>query len=639
MHRACRLLLSWSLCCSLCIQVLSVRPDSDTDLIISTRAGPVRGKKENGLRSFRGIPYARPPLKERRWKPPQAHPKWTEVRDATTFGATCLSPRCWNSEDMSRVSEDCLFLNVLTPPSASNLPVVVWIHAGGFQCGSSNDAESNSPQFAKEVVYVTLNYRLGAFGFLGSEELKSRDPNQGTGNYGMLDQKLALSWVRDNIKNFGGDPTRITIAGESAGGSSVAYHLLTNDGKPTDLFQRAILQSPGITQVQTLAAARTNFEWLLAALAAQDSPGCPQNTGYLPFPSASLSGALHTSQDATQQTAEAWCDKTTECIGFTFDASKGTAIFSSKHSLAFTADNSSSSSIKGSSSSSSSSSLQAKVYLKRGPKLAATRMACLEQADAQAINDLSANVPMSDTFVTDAFAPVVDGVYLKDSLMNLLLDRSKKNLVPHVPILLGTNLDEGTQFMDLTPALDCSADKAAFAKWSTMFFGSTLGAPVPELYEPAKLEQPVPQCRDGTIKKEELYYNSAMRSASDAVVRCPAMMLAKENTSPSFLYLFTLAPTKSVNLDNIAAYGVFHGAEVPFVFGAGFELQPGVEQTLSSTMGCLWLSFATSGDPNSRSCGNTFWPSSHQAEATVPYLELGKSLVLHSDTQELGSKC
>ncbi|XP_026318749.1 uncharacterized protein LOC113229393 [Hyposmocoma kahamanoa] len=187
--------------------------------------------------SFKGIPYAEPPLGNLRFKAPQPPKSWQGVRKATEFGPICYQADLFKKEAPSG-SEDCLYLNVYTPDTKPDkpLPVMFWIHGGGLYWGSGND-DFYGPDFLvrQEVVLVTINYRLGALGFLclGTEDAP--------GNAGMKDQVAALRWVNKNISHFGGDPNNVTIFGESAGGWSVGYHLVTPMSK--GLFKRAILQS------------------------------------------------------------------------------------------------------------------------------------------------------------------------------------------------------------------------------------------------------------------------------------------------------------------------------------------------------------------------------------------------------------
>ncbi|ONI89105.1 hypothetical protein ALI22I_16460 [Saccharothrix sp. ALI-22-I] len=213
---------------------------SVTDLIVTTASGDVRGTDGNGVRRFRGIPYAAPPVGERRWRTPQPVTPWTGVRDATGSGPVCVQPEAPDMPDGTRrdpppQSEDCLTLDVTTParPGAGR-PVMVWIPGGGFVTGAGSIYDPARLVRAGDVVVVTVNYRLGVFGFFAH-------PRLGDSNFGLHDQVAALRWVRANIAAFGGDPAEVTLAGASAGGMS-ACTLMTS---PTarGLFHRAIVQS------------------------------------------------------------------------------------------------------------------------------------------------------------------------------------------------------------------------------------------------------------------------------------------------------------------------------------------------------------------------------------------------------------
>lgn len=198
-----------------------------------------------GVRSFRGIPYAKPPVGPLRWRPPEPAPGWTGVRDATSFGADCPQTN-QNPSRAPAQSEDCLYLNVWTPPDAApgSLPVMVWIHGGSFVGGSGADARVDGSALASRgVVVVTLNYRVGLFGFLAHEGLTAESAHGSSGNYGLLDQLCALAWVRGHIAAFGGNPERVTLFGVSAGSASIS--LLLTSPLAKGLFQQAILQSPG----------------------------------------------------------------------------------------------------------------------------------------------------------------------------------------------------------------------------------------------------------------------------------------------------------------------------------------------------------------------------------------------------------
>lgn len=188
------------------------------------------GAQSDGVRIFRGIPYAAPPVGELRWREPQPVVKWKGVREAKQFGAQCMQQRIF--DDMifraSGVSEDCLFLNVWTPAKKANakLPVLVYFYGGGYVAGDGSESRYDGESMAtKGIVAVTVNYRLGAFGMMAHPELTAESPHHASGNYTLLDQAAALRWVHDNIAKFGGDPKRVTIAGESAGSTSVSAQM------------------------------------------------------------------------------------------------------------------------------------------------------------------------------------------------------------------------------------------------------------------------------------------------------------------------------------------------------------------------------------------------------------------------------
>ena len=221
---------------------------------VRTESGQVSGGGTDIL-SYKGIPYAAPPVGALRWKPPQKPTPWSGVRACTAFGADPPQVPA-NLGRGSGNSEDCLTLNVWAPAKpAKPLPVMVWIYGGGFMVGSSSLAMYEGEALARKgVVIVSMNYRLGIFGFMAHPALTAESPNRASGNYGFLDQVAALRWVRENIAGFGGDPNNVTIFGESAGGVSVAAHLLSPLSK--GLFHKAILQSPAILRkLYTLAEA------------------------------------------------------------------------------------------------------------------------------------------------------------------------------------------------------------------------------------------------------------------------------------------------------------------------------------------------------------------------------------------------
>lgn len=212
---------------------------------------------DGSIRIFKGIPYALPPVGDLRWKEPMPPTRWSGVRKADAFGARCYQPSLF-SDIVFRdagMSEDCLFLNVWTPLNARQLPVLIYFHGGGFGAGSGDEPRYDGENFARKgVVVVTVNYRLGVFGFLAHPDLTLESAHKASGNYGMLDQVAALQWVERNIAAFGGDPKKVTIGGESAG--SFAVSALMASPLSRKLFRGAIGESGAMfsTGSGTLAA-------------------------------------------------------------------------------------------------------------------------------------------------------------------------------------------------------------------------------------------------------------------------------------------------------------------------------------------------------------------------------------------------
>ncbi len=220
--------------------------------VVQTANGPVQGRgvQPSAVRIFRGIPFAQPPTGDLRWREPQPVKNWKDVRQAVDFGPRCMQARIF--DDMifrsNGVSEDCLYLNVWTPAKSARerLPVLIYFYGGGFVSGDGSEPRYDGESMAaKGIVVLTVNYRLGVFGFMSHPELTKESPHNASGNYGFLDQNAALQWVQRNIANFGGDPKRVTIAGESAGSISVSAHMVSPLSK--NLIAGAIGESGAIT--------------------------------------------------------------------------------------------------------------------------------------------------------------------------------------------------------------------------------------------------------------------------------------------------------------------------------------------------------------------------------------------------------
>jgi para-nitrobenzyl esterase len=227
----------------------SAAASAQTDpLVVQTTAGLVRGlSRTNGGAQFLGIPYAEPPVGPLRWRAPVPKKPWTGVRDTNSFGSSCAQPLlggAWNRHDAENGQEDCLYLNVITPtwPASQPLPVMFWMHGGANVGGSGSGSLYNEGTLLNHgVLIVTINYRLGIFGFFAHPELTSESPHSASGNYGLMDQILALHWVHDNIARFGGDPNNVTVFGQSAG--SMDTGILMASPLARGLFQKAIGES------------------------------------------------------------------------------------------------------------------------------------------------------------------------------------------------------------------------------------------------------------------------------------------------------------------------------------------------------------------------------------------------------------
>lgn len=233
---------------------VSFTPTTADLTTVKTEAGLISGTKnaEGYIQIFRGIPFAAPPLGELRWKAPQPIKPWTGVKKCEAFGPSPMqaSPApfsMWSEEFLipaAPISEDCLYLNVWTgaKSSAEKRPVMVWIYGGGFNSGGSGVPIYDGESFAKKgIVFVSINYRVGVFGFLAHPELTRESGKNASGNYGLMDQIAALQWVQKNIAAFGGDPKNVTIAGQSAGSMSV--NALVASPVAKNLFVKAIAQS------------------------------------------------------------------------------------------------------------------------------------------------------------------------------------------------------------------------------------------------------------------------------------------------------------------------------------------------------------------------------------------------------------
>ena len=261
--------------CLLGTSLVAIAADENDGPTVKTSHGGVRGSLERGtdrssVAVFRGIPYAKAPTGKRRWAPPEEMGRWLATRDATQFGAACAQQQLgWNDRFAGTASEDCLYLNVWSPAVAGKhdsdhgkLPVMVYIHGGSNQAGTASEDLSNGLALApRGVVLVTLNYRVGVFGFLSAPELRQeKGADAVSGNYGLRDQIAALTWVQQEIGAFGGDPARVTIMGQSAGAVDVGALMASERAK--GLFVGAIEESGTVLGIMPVAnAAESEAAW------------------------------------------------------------------------------------------------------------------------------------------------------------------------------------------------------------------------------------------------------------------------------------------------------------------------------------------------------------------------------------------
>jgi para-nitrobenzyl esterase len=238
-----------------------------TSPIVSTESGAVQGRTQDGVGSFKGIPFAAAPIGELRWRAPQPALSWSNVRQASEYGNDCMQNPIANdaAPPGATPSEDCLYLNVWRPAAVSSkTPVMVWIYGGGFMNGGASAPVYSGAELAKRgIIVVSFNYRVARFGFFAHPQLTAHRPaDEPMGNYGFMDQIAALQWVKRNIGEFGGDAQNVTVVGESAGG--MAIHTLLTSPLSKGLFQRAVIQSGGdgkllMTDVKSAEQAGVNF--------------------------------------------------------------------------------------------------------------------------------------------------------------------------------------------------------------------------------------------------------------------------------------------------------------------------------------------------------------------------------------------
>ena len=478
-------------------QPASEAPPVEVDAnVVTTVAGPVRGETVNGMRVFRGIPFAAPPVGGLRWQAPVPPTAWAEPRDALAFGTPCWQPRLDGSfYDRGPIdrAEDCLYLNVWTRAEAGDAkPVMVWIHGGALQIGHGHLPMYDGGALTEQgVVLVSINYRLGALGFLAHEELSAESPDGVSGNYGILDQIAALAWVRDNIAAFGGDPGNVTILGESAGSWSVCY--LYASPLTKGMVHRAIGQSGGC---------------------------------FSPHPE------LANDSSAGQS-------------GHAVGASLGEA-------------------------------------------MAATDLAGLRAIDAETLYAKIAEAQ----WTADGRIVYVDGHVLPMQPSELVAAGNHNR----IPVLLGSNSDEGTTLSMAVADLDEASYRSAVEQ--------TWGDHAAEILEAYADDAAISPSTAQQQLLADQYFGWEMRTWARAHTT---------QGDPAWLYSFTHVP--DLGGDYGTSLGAFHAAEIPYVFGnptLGFGDSGTALATRDSDIAVTrlmtgyWTNFAKNGDPNG--AGLPAWP-------------------------------
>ena len=456
--------LEYLLLLSLWLVAYAAAPDSS---LVSIANGTVQGLVRAHSRAFLGIPFAAAPTGALRWQPPHTHPGWSGVRPATTFGPGCEG------------AEDCLFLNVFTPPlpvapqPSPKWAVMVYVHGGCWKSGSASMYDATGiVEYDGDVIVVTTNYRLSIMGFLGGSSVAARTTDGSSGNFGLQDQRMALRWVQDNVAQFGGDPSRVMLFGQSSGAASVANHLVMP--KSWGLFHAAAMQSGAFAEWASMLAssAQAVYDQVLKYSQCQD-------------------------------------------------------------------------------------------------------LACLLALDFATLRFQGYNATAVCKWHT-AWEAVVDGVELRREVWQLV----KRGDVAPVPILMGTNRDEGATF----PPVPGDASLATYRAYLMRDYGG----------QAATIEGLYPTKAFPATEHFNSMWWAAEQQSTDQGMFCPtstaARWLALGPRGPS-MYLYLFAHPKR------DAPFVGHGEEIPFVFHDSSRLEA-ESIPLSNAMTRYWTQFAKTGDPN-----------------------------------------
>eukprot|EP01060_Flectonema_neradi_P025409 TRINITY_DN341_c9_g1_i1.p1 TRINITY_DN341_c9_g1~~TRINITY_DN341_c9_g1_i1.p1 ORF type:complete len:663 (+),score=112.95 TRINITY_DN341_c9_g1_i1:65-1990(+) len=533
--------------------VCKVPPTANTTVKASLKGlGDIEGYIPAGSKHkyFRGIPYAAPPVGKLRFHSPQEVSPWNGTLITKDFKAPCaqLGP-AWNSlQDIRESTEDCLFLNVYSPTTlkpGKPAPIMMYVPAGQYMWGASDDVENLQAPLgnsSSDVIYVTLGYRVGPFGFLALPEIKEWGEGGSMGNFAMQDQRMALKFLKTHAASFGGDPNNIVLWGESAGATSVSTQLVLKKSMP--YFNKAIIESGAFNKwtYKTLDTAITNSRKVMSNLyhLVNDSSICPGSS-----------------------TKDDIITCLTNC-NTTIILESADDVFGKAQLPPYT-------------------------------------------------------IPYGDTMDKCAWAPVVDGVELEEDPITLL----GKGEVAKIPIILGTNRDEGSTFTssqtghgDNTTTevgfyhryitSSSMTNESQFLNWSAAIWGSTAADQFAQIYQPDGYKIPT-------------WWWAMSHVVGDFVLSCPARHAARmlhEAGAIPFVYYFNRTPEISVNNRNTTEIGAFHGSEVPFVFFDQFELK-GSEVELSRNMVEAWATFAKTGNPNFDSLPVTWKPYTYEEDEMI----------------------
>lgn len=485
----------------------------ETPVTVTSTRGALVGRTRGAVSAFLGVPYAAPPVGALRWRAPTAAAPWTTARDASRRSPACphTPARDPISGQSYTTAEDCLALDVYTPRAerGANKPVMVFIHGGGFVNGTGalDLYEGRALAQRGDVVVVTINYRLGQLGFLGHPALRAEQGEraEGPANYGLLDQQMALRWVRDEISAFGGDPNNVTIFGESAGSLSVCLHLVAPGSR--GLFHRAIGQSASCTFF-------VNRE--------------------------------RTTPDTRFESAEALGGRFARALGCD------------------------------------------------GRATPEETLACMRAKPVSEV--LAAEPRAAELNIRDArYQPTIDGIVLPDRPWTLF----RNGMFARVPTMTGTNRNEGTAF-SLTRTISNDSEYRSAIRQLLPLRAAVLDAAVEDIVARLWPASAYPTAKDA--------YDDFV---GDLAFVCPARAQARLTASATdapraFVYHFTRENTAGRNL----ALGVFHGAELPYVFGNFLRpfLRTAMDATVSDRTMDLWARFARSGDPNGAGLSPA-WPA------------------------------